>query len=129
MFLSGLEASCLEEDHQKYKQHMNCLVIEDGLFSRVDCEIIFDIFESTLGIIKNCSDPGFIATCLKEIRQDWTDESSRAELLKKYEIPPRRQVIAAKLAEMNKEASGRSPSFFSAPEPKLVSSHEYAPSP
>ena len=60
MFLSGLEASCLEEDHPQYEKHVNRLAIEDGIYKSIKSEIVCDIFDSILRIIKDYSSPDFM---------------------------------------------------------------------
>jgi hypothetical protein len=93
MFLAGLEVSCLEFHNSKFKLHIGYLVTESAVDNSADFDTIIDCFNSIIQIIKDCKDPGFIDDYLTEIRKAWTDEASRAELLKQYNIPPRKQII------------------------------------
>jgi hypothetical protein len=113
VFLAALKVSCLQE---KYGPSTYPLVAEAALRKRITLETIFSYSDSILEIMKDCKDPGFIDNYVTEICQAWTDEASRAELLRQYNIPPRKQIIQAKLAAMNGPTSASaSSSFFAAP--------------
>jgi hypothetical protein len=122
MFIEGLKVSFVGSKDPLYLLHGNAIMIKSVLYKLMNMEVALDAFSAVFDILNHCSDRHIIKSYLDEICNSWTDESSRAELLKKYEIPPRKQIIAAKLAEMNKEVPITSPSLFSEPKPNPGSS-------